>query len=816
MAQTGALPSLTGLDAEQARAAVAACRGRRDEAVLGYLIGALGHAQWQVRKDAADILVTLGSVAAEPLKLTFKEGSEDQRYWVMNILARILGVECLPWLRKLYTTRDGNFRSHVLGALSVVPGVEAAQFLLEGLEDDSWLNRVAAAGYLEKRGTEVLKLLQKGFAEGSGDLKYWCLRLLVQILGPESAGFLRKGLQNEDANIRHYVIRSMEDVQDEWTQPILVEALSDPNWANRKTAATILQVRGKRAVPALVECLKSDSADVLYWAVKALATVGDERAIKPLERLLHGSKSPQVAEWVLGALASFRSVHTARILVEASYEFPHHTDFVRGRLLEFGVAGVRPLLDYVKSPNRDLMTFARGLLLDMGYPAMKNLIRTLDNASRAEYDTMLEDVARLPDDRLEDMLQGKDVNASQLHRVAASLESRALPALSTLSIKLDDAAVARLKQIAARAESGKPIDDLLTADVDVDQILSKALETDASDIHLKTNLPPIFRIQGVLSQTDLPPVPEASIRSIMARIAGKDRAALFESEHELDLAYEIPEVCRFRVNFYSELDGPGIAFRVIPARILSFADLKLPRVFRDICSNRQGLVLVTGPTGSGKSTTLAAMIDYINATREEHIITIEDPVEFRHQNRKSIITYRELGTNTRSFSNALRGALRQDPDVILVGEMRDVETMQLAIVAAETGHLVFSTLHTTSASETVDRILSVFPSGAHEQMTKALADSLRAIVCQNLVPSVDGRRTAAMEILVKTYAVANLIREEKLNQLDQAIIAGRDQGMQSRDDHLARLLKEHVITRETALAFCLDRAAMEKKLRAVP
>jgi len=812
------LSSFVGLPLEDARAALGACKGKRDDATVAVLVGAIDSEHWQIKKEASDMLVAIGPSVAEPLKQTFVAGNEEQRSWVMKILARIKGSECIPWLRKLYTSRDHTFRAAVLEAASLVGGAEAEQFLFEGLEDDSWLNRVAAAGFLERRGKEILKSLQKGFMDGSGDMKYWCLRLLVQICGEEAIGFLRKGLSSDDPSIRHYVIRSMEDVQDDWTHRLLIEGLSDENWANRKTAATILQLRGRRAVADLVNCLKSDNLDVIYWAIKALATIGDERALKPLESLVHQSTNGQVTEWLITALATFRTAYTARILVEASYEFPSHADFIRMKLLEFGVPAVRPLLEYIKSPNRDLKTFTRGILLDMGFSAMAGLLKTLDNSPRGEFDGLLEDLGRLPDERLKDLLSGGEVDMGQVHRLAESLESRALPSMSTLNLKLSDKDLKDIKQVAAKRRGEAGVEAVQPADegeANIDELLTKALELEASDIHLKSNLPPIFRIHGVLTQTDLPPVEPAKVKRYMRRIAGESRVEEFEQRAELDLAYEIRDVCRFRVNFYSELDGPGIAFRVIPNRVLSLADLRFPKVFKDICNNRQGLVLVTGPTGAGKSTTLAAMIDYINQTREEHIITIEDPVEFRHQNRKSIITYRELITNTKSFSNALRGALRQDPDVILVGEMRDAETINLAIIAAETGHLVLSTLHTMCASETIDRILSVFPPGGHGQITKALADSLRAVISQILVPTVDGKRCPAMEILIKTYAVANLIREEKLNQIDQAIIAGRELGMQSRDDHLVKLVKEHVVTAETAIAYCLDKNDVMKKLRSV-
>jgi twitching motility protein PilT len=316
-----------------------------------------------------------------------------------------------------------------------------------------------------------------------------------------------------------------------------------------------------------------------------------------------------------------------------------------------------------------------------------------------------------------------------------------------------------------------------------------------------------------LTQTDLPPTEPAQVEKFMLAIAGEKRYGEFKECQELDRAYEISDVCRFRVNFYSELDGPGIAFRVIPCRVLSLADLRFPKVFKDICNNRQGLVLVTGPTGGGKSTTLAAMIDYINQTRQEHIITIEDPIEFVHKDRKCIVNQRSIGQDSLSFGNALRASLREDPDIILVGEMRDMETIEIALHAADTGHLVFSTLHTLDAKETVNRIIATFPTEEQNRIRLTLASVLEGIISQRLIPTVDDKRTAALEVLVKTSRIEQLILENRDVEIRDAIEEGKEiYGSQSFDQGILDLYNAGKISREKAFEFATSPSDLKLKM----
>ncbi len=332
----------------------------------------------------------------------------------------------------------------------------------------------------------------------------------------------------------------------------------------------------------------------------------------------------------------------------------------------------------------------------------------------------------------------------------------------------------------------------------------------ASDLHLAAGKQPVLRIRGELERVKYKELDDDTLKAMLYEIAPEHKIKIFEETGDVDFAYEIPGLARYRANFFRQKDGVGAVFREIPDKILTCEELGLPPVIRQLATLPRGLILVTGPTGSGKSTTLAAIIDVANKTRKDHIITVEDPIEFVHVSQKAVINHREVGIHTKSFSAALRGALREDPDIIMVGEMRDLETIELAIEASSTGHLVFSTLHTSSAAKTVDRIIDVFPTEQQEQIRSTLSDGLRAVVCQSLFRRRDQRentmgRVAALEIMIATPAVRNLIRERKTFQIPSAIQTGKKYGMQSLDDSIMDHLTKKRISPEEAYAKCYDK-----------
>ncbi|MFP3912963.1 MAG: type IV pilus twitching motility protein PilT [Desulfobacteraceae bacterium] len=339
----------------------------------------------------------------------------------------------------------------------------------------------------------------------------------------------------------------------------------------------------------------------------------------------------------------------------------------------------------------------------------------------------------------------------------------------------------------------------------------------ASDLHLVSGQQPVLRIQGEMERVKYKELDNDSLKSMLYEIAPEDKVKVFEETGDVDFAYEIPGLARYRANFFQQKYGIGAVFREVPSTILNCEQLGLPPVVAKLATLPRGLVLVTGPTGSGKSTTLAAIIDEANRTRKDHILTVEDPIEFVHKSARAIVNHREVGLHTQSFAAALRGALREDPDIILVGEMRDLETISLAIEASSTGHLVFGTLHTTSAAKTVDRVIEVFPENQQEQIRNTLSDGLRAVVAQNLFKRIDKKgRVAALEIMIATPAVRNLIREGKTFQIPSMIQTGRKFGMQTLDDAIMTLLNKRIIGPEAAYAKCNDKDKFRPYLKQPP
>jgi len=344
--------------------------------------------------------------------------------------------------------------------------------------------------------------------------------------------------------------------------------------------------------------------------------------------------------------------------------------------------------------------------------------------------------------------------------------------------------------------------------LDITELLAFSVKNKASDLHLSAGLPPIIRVDGEMRKLNVPALNHKEVHALIFEIMNDKQRKEYEANLETDFSFEVKGLSRFRVNAFVQNRGAAAVLRTIPNEILSLDDLGAPQIFKNIINQPAGIILVTGATGSGKSTTLAAMIDHINSTKREHILTIEDPIEFVHENKLCLLNQREVHRDTHSFNNALRSALREDPDIILVGELRDLETIRLAISAAETGHLVFGTLHTNSAPKTVDRLIDVFPAAEKSMIRSMLSESLRAVISQTLMKKTGGGRVAAHEIMLGTPAIRNLIREDKVPQMYSVIQTGQSHGMQTMDQCLQRLVTQGLISAQDAAAKSIDKKPM--------
>lgn len=337
--------------------------------------------------------------------------------------------------------------------------------------------------------------------------------------------------------------------------------------------------------------------------------------------------------------------------------------------------------------------------------------------------------------------------------------------------------------------------------MDISELLAFVVKSNASDLHLSAGLPPMIRVNGDIRRINLPALEQKDVHGMVYDIMNDSQRKYYEENLECDFSFELPGLARFRVNAFVQNRGAAAVMRTIPSKVLNLEDLHAPAIFKEIANQPRGVVLVTGPTGSGKSTTLAAMIDHINENEYGHILTVEDPIEFVHESKKCLVNQREVGPHTLSFSNALRSALREDPDIILVGELRDLETIRLAMTAAETGHLVFGTLHTSSAAKTIDRVIDVFPAAEKDMVRAMLSESLRAVISQTLLKKKDGSgRVAAHEIMIGTPAIRNLIRENKVAQMYSSIQTGQSFGMQTLDQNLMDLVRRNIVHSSEARA----------------
>ncbi len=776
-----------------------------DTSSISFLIESLGNENWIVKKEASAALIAFGRNIIPQLQSAFSNEKIEIRTWISKIIGQILGKDAYPFFKNMLGSERKEMRYYALCALSESDDPQAVAAISSMAADPSWLIRIQTADILEKMGESALVYLKKNIEEGSSDDKFHSIKIIQKILKDKTFSVIRDYLNLDDTESKILMLSALAEQNDETVFNLLCDSLADSNYLIQRHAANLLIHSGNQVTAKIAAAFARTQCEIIrYWFIEVLSAFDTRESF--------------AAATAIFADASKRQ--KIQIL----------------RFISFAVDGGDNKMEEL---NRLKMIFLINALSDSGYSVRNAAFNQLVGFGRLKVimnscEIALNDALLMI--REAGFEQSDNEHINELIKFNAGVSQMA--AIKALSVPGAAAAIAAegvIKAASAAAAAnlfpagaydshspaGAPsahgsqsytIHETREYPLSIEELLKQAVEKKASDIHFATDYPPTFRINGHIEFQDyLQTLESAHIRHLAYQVLKPHVRQTFETNQELDTSYEIKGLARFRVNMYMDMYGIGMVFRVIPYEIPDLDTLGVPAIIKTLAQKQKGLVLVTGPTGSGKSTTLASMINYINKNRKAHIITIEDPVEFLHKPILSKVTQRELNTSTRSFAGALRSSLREDPDIILVGEMRDLETIEMAITAAETGHLVLSTVHTSSAANTIDRLIDAFPADKHSQVRAALTEGLIAVVAQSLVAKKSGGMTAAFEIMTMTSAIGNLIKEGKTTQIKDYMLAGKQYGMQILDDSLAELMSRDEITFEAALAASYNKDDFKKR-----
>ncbi len=826
---------------------------------------------WDVRKKASECLIQFGEDVVPYITSNLKSHyfqDEDLLYWSIQTLGG-LGKDTsvnilLEWLED--PSFPKNYRVFIVKALEKNKSNKAIKPLIESLCDESYDVQFEAAEVLKNYGKKVIPHLQTAFSSDKVEIRTWVSRILGQLLGKDAMTFFKNMLASEKRELRYYAVSALEEIGDMESLDLILSKLCDPSFLVRVQVADILKRKGEMIIPSLLSILRNGDTNEKYHAARVIYSVMGGASVQILKDRI-GVDDLESKLLILSAIAETGGGEVVHYLAESFYDQNWLVQKHGANLLnQIGQSVIDPVTKLaLKTDNDEVKMWLIIVLSHFKDKSIESYKQLFEKARRKEKIWMLKSLEESDNIRVMyfliralidinwsvrnqafDMLKKfkertiiYDDKDTYLGNILVEIKSKGLEDENPVVRKLIDAAN-KLDVYRRRASDkdgnpkqghekiiGNEIEKISNEktfksilfhnhgtpyQITIDDLLIKAMESGASDIHISAGYPPVFRIRGGMIKQDLQILTADNTKFLTCSVISEPLRNEFETHKELDVSYEISGVSRFRLNIFQEVSGIGLVFRIIPTKIPEIEEIMAPPILEELCKRKKGLILVTGPTGSGKSTTLAAMISKINHSRKEHIITIEDPVEFIHKPVLSKITQREVKVSTHSFAGALRSALREDPNIILVGEMRDLETIELAIVAAETGHLVFGTVHTSSASSTIDRIIDAFPSGKHEQIRVALVEGLVGIVAQTLIPKADGHgQVAAFEVMTMTSAIGNLIREGKTIQIRDYILQGKKQGMILLDDALAKLIQEKLITYEDALYACYDKDSFKKK-----
>jgi twitching motility protein PilT len=758
-----------------------------DKRVIVAFLDKISDPSWIVRKQAKRALIEQGDSIYQIIQEYFQSCSSQQKYECIKIIPLILREKAfMLFQRMLESDRTGAYKPYICAGLGEIKNENSMKTLLGLLDDDSMVVRQEAIKSLTNWGREVVSPVMAIFPTATKDTRLSMMMLLGKVLGLEVIKLFNEKFGAPTQEAKYFLLTALGEVRDPSVVAELLPYLKDESIFIQEYSHRILSQLGVHAVDPLLACLDTEDEELIIQVLKVIGVIGSKEALRPLLFLIDNSRNTLVRTCAIEAISKlqkFELIAGLLLLKLDDKDLSIRHTIVENLSRQPRNAFLKELVAACFDKSSDIAWWSREILKRRDYFGVSSFLNLYDNSTDVEKDRMISLVSKLSEDQLDAVLRDEKITFDSLK--PENVETRVL----------------------RRKFNKENITDLK-------ELLYYLHEERGSDLHIAIGLPPSIRIHGELVRTTFENITPEKSRFLLFSIMNDVQKREFNERMELDFSYEVSDCARFRVNVFMQKNGMAGVFRIIPNTVPSFDELSIDRsIMEKICNNKTGLILVTGATGSGKSTTLAAMIDFVNRTRYDHIITIEDPIEFVHQHKRSVVTQRELGTNTLSFSNALRSALREDPDVILVGEMRDLETMNLAIAAAETGHLVFSTLHTINAYESIHRIIGSFPGDLQQSVRMQLAGTLRGVVSQRLVPAyLSAGRVMAYEVLVGSTPVKRCIKEDKTDQLITIMQTSRADGMLTMDQCLEDLVVVKKITYDDGLKNAEDKKEFQKRM----
>ena len=760
---------------------------RIDKQVVLCFLERISDPSWIIRRLAKKLLVEQGDGIYQIIQEYFMTCPSRQKYDCIKIIPFILKEKAFSlFQRMLDADAKGVVRPYICAGLGEIKTEASLQLLFSMLQDSSMLVREESIKALTNWGREVVHPLMAIFPSANLETRTSIMILLGRIMGLDAVKELSEFFGPPNQETKYYILSALAEVRNSEVVADLLPYLKDDSVFIQDYASKILASLGVHALDPLLACLDSEDEKLLLPVLKVVGKIGAKDALRPLLFMIDNCRNTLIRTCATEAISQLQKFETVAGLLLLKLDDKDHA--IRHTIIENlsrhpRAAFLKDLVMATMDRNQDVARGAREILGRRDYPGVPSFFTLYETATDFEKDKIISLSSKLTTEQFDTVLKKEKITIESIQP----------------------------ENVETRVHRRKYTKENIT---DIKELLYFLHEERGSDMHVSIGLPPSIRIHGDLVRTTFETITPEKSRYLLFSLMNEAQKQLFAEKMEIDFSFEIPDCARFRANVFMQKNGMSAVFRIIPNVIPTFEELSLnPDIMSRVCNHKTGLILVTGATGSGKSTTLAAMIDHINRSRYDHIITIEDPIEFVHPHKRSVVTQRELGTNTLCFSNALRSALREDPDVILVGEMRDYETMHLAITAAETGHLVFSTLHTINAYESVHRIIGSFPGDQQHTIRMQLAGSLRGIISQRLVPAyLSSGRILAYEVLVGTTPIKRCIKEDKIDQILSIMQTSRGDGMVTMDQCLEDLVIHKKITLEDAAKNSDDKKEFEKRM----